>query len=62
MADWMRTRGEYTEMVSTVDMKSVCLLHDSNLIQIVTPDLSNELCSIDMSTVNVNKNALKILW
>lgn len=62
MADWMRTRGEYKEMVPSVDMNSVCLLHDSGLIQIVTLDLSTELYSVDLSTVNLNKNSLKILW
>ncbi|KAI6190327.1 Vacuolar protein sorting-associated protein 16-like protein [Aphelenchoides bicaudatus] len=61
-ADWMRTRGEYTEMVTSVDLNSICLLHDSGLIQIVAFDLSNELYSIDISNINLNKNALKILW
>lgn len=58
----MRTRGDYTEMVPSVDLKHVGLMHDSGIVQIVKLDFSAELYCFDLTTVNLNKNGVKILW
>lgn len=62
VADWMLTKGDYTNMVVSVDSESICLIHDSGVIQIVKTDLSTELYSIDLTGLNLNKNSLRILW
>lgn len=58
----MRTRGEYIEMIPTVDNNSVCLLHDSGVVQIVTLDLASELYCLDISPASLDKNSLRVLW
>ena len=58
----MRIKGDYTEMVTSIDMKRVCLLHDSGVVQIVKLDLSTETHCFDLTTVNLNKNGVRILW